>query len=97
MPAEEYWGMQLVELTPALAQRYRVAVDAGLLVTAAPPAGFAHESGVRQLDVITHVGEQPVKTLAEFRALLEPVDPDTGVTLKLHTQGLRRQVGLRRQ
>ena len=97
MSLEEYWGMELQVLTPTMARLYRLGVQEGLLVLSVSAGGFAAESGIRQGDVVTHAGEAQVKSIKQLRDALAAMDPKVGITLKLHTQGMRRQVQLRRQ
>jgi membrane-associated protease RseP (regulator of RpoE activity) len=58
-------GAELVAVTEGLARV--VGVERGVLVTRAPVGSLAHESGLRDGDVIVRVGGEPVSTVMAVR------------------------------
>ena len=65
-------GMTISTVTPELAERLGVPEDAeGLVVAEVDPASEAYEKGLREGDLITEAGQQPVTSVAEFETRME--------------------------
>jgi serine protease Do len=67
----EMLGLTLSEVTAELALKYELGDAKGLLITAVDPLSDAGAKGVMPGDLITEAGQQPVATVAEFRARVE--------------------------
>ena len=66
---ETLYGLTLQQLTPELAEEFRVEKETkGLLVTSVEPESPAAKSGLRQGDLILEIARQPVNTIQEFRS-----------------------------
>ena len=79
---EEYFGMVLRELTPELARRYRVPAGVeGLLVVAVRDGSRADWAGVEKGDVIIEVNREPVRTMEEWKAIVESLPATADVLL----------------
>jgi len=79
--------------------RNQLEVDQGVEVTRVTPYSHAWERGLRRGDVITHVGDVPVRSVSEFRRLLGQRKPSEAVLLRVVSVGpngevLRRLVSL---
>jgi serine protease Do len=67
-------GMTLRELTPGVAERLALPLDArGLVVTDVEAGGPAEEAGLQPRDQILSVNGQAVSTVAEFESAVESV------------------------
>ena len=75
--ARQRWGMTVEPLTPIKADRYRVEVDDGLVVTEVHRNGVAGRAGIRPGDVIVQLGRFRVASLDDFSALMSRL-PETG-------------------
>lgn len=85
---EEYFGMVLRELTPELAQRYRVPAGVeGLLVVAVRDGSRADWAGVEKGDVIIEVNRKPVRTLNEWKAVVESLPANADILLTVVREG----------
>lgn len=65
-------GLALQPLIPRLAQELGLPADTqGLVVMAIDPSGPAADAGIQRGDVIEEVNQQPVRTVAELRELVQ--------------------------
>jgi len=67
----ERWGVDVQELTPALRQRLGID-DPGVLVARVEPGGLAERAGLQAGDLIVEANRQPVASIADLAAALEP-------------------------
>lgn len=76
-PAEETGsddlGMELADMTEALARRYDIEETAGVLVTYVEPNSPAAEAGVRPGDIITQVNRKDIADLEEYNKIVGEV------------------------
>ncbi len=85
---EEYFGMVLRELTPELARRYRVPAGIeGLVVVSVRDGSRADWAGVAKGDVIIEVNRKPVRSLAEWKAVIESLPSDAQILLTVVREG----------
>ena len=54
------WGLQLRDVTPQMAQRYRLKEEKGAVVAGIEPGSRAAEAGIQQGDLILEVNRHPV-------------------------------------
>jgi serine protease Do len=74
------FGLQLEDLTPALARRLQLPADAaGAVVSGLRPRGPAGRAGLTEGDVIVKVGSKEVASAEEAAAELERVQPGRSV------------------
>jgi S1-C subfamily serine protease len=78
-----FLGVQTQDLTPELKNRLKIDSSAGAVVTEVIPNSAAAKAGMRNDDVITAVGGQPVKNSAELREAIQKIDADQPVTLEV--------------
>ena len=79
MQAKQRFGLSVVANTPMLAERYRLAREDGLLVTAVAPGGIGAKAGVQPGDVIRALDRYQVNRLDDFSAIVAHL-PATGQT-----------------
>jgi serine protease Do len=76
-PAEETGsadlGMELADMTEALARRYDIEETAGVLVTYVEPNSPAAEAGVRPGDIITQVNREDIADVEEYNKIVSAV------------------------
>jgi serine protease Do len=63
-------GMVLTDNSPALARRYNLTENRGIVVTEVARGGLAHQNGVRTGDVILAVNRTEIESVSQFRRLL---------------------------
>ncbi len=81
----ERLGLAVAPLSPQ--KREQLEIDSGIEVTRVKAYSPAWEQGLRRGDVITHVGNTPVKSVAEFRQLLGQRKPGDAVLLRVLSVG----------
>jgi S1-C subfamily serine protease len=79
--------LQVQELTKEMAQRMKLGVDKGVIVTDVADNSIASQQGIEREDVITEVDGKPVTDAKSFREALMKADPKRGVLLYLDRKG----------
>ena len=87
-----YLGVQVVALTPQVADRFDMAVRRGVVVVEAESGAPAAAAGVRSGDVITEVGDVAVEDVGDLLTQLRQFAP--GDTVQLIVQRNGQQLGL---
>ncbi|HEY6070331.1 MAG TPA: trypsin-like peptidase domain-containing protein [Chthoniobacterales bacterium] len=81
------FGLQVQELTKEMAQRFKLGVQKGVIVTDVADNSLAAQQGIEREDVITEVDGNPVTNVKSFREALNKADPKKGVLLYLDRKG----------
>src|SRR5438270_8402269 len=81
------FGLQVQELTKEMAQRLKLGVQKGVIVTDVTANSLAAQQGIEREDVITEVDGKPVTDAKSFREALNKADPKRGVLLYLDRKG----------
>src|ERR1700746_528327 len=81
------FGLQVQELTKEMAQRFKLGVQKGVIVTDVEDNSLAAQQGIEREDVITEVDGKPVTDVKSFRDALNKSDPKRGVLLYLDRKG----------
>jgi serine protease Do len=81
------FGLQVQELTKEMAQRFKLGVQKGVIVTDVADNSLAAQQGIEREDVITEVDGNPVSDVKSFREALNKSDPKRGVLLYLDRKG----------
>ena len=81
------FGLQVQDLTKEMAQRFKLGVEKGVIVTDVTDNSLAAQQGIEREDVITEVDGQPVSDVRSFREALNKSDPKRGVLLYLDRKG----------
>src|SRR5256886_803607 len=81
------FGLQVQELTKEMAQRFKLGVQRGVIVTDVTENSLAAQQGIEREDVITEVDGKPVTDVETFRDALNQADPKRGVLLYLDRKG----------
>jgi Do/DeqQ family serine protease len=81
------FGLQVQELTKEVAERLKLNVQQGVIVTDVADNSLASAQGIEREDVITEVDGKPVANVAAFREALTKADPRKGVLLYLDRKG----------
>lgn len=73
--AKKRLGLTLEQLTPLLAEKYKVPIEDGLFITAVDRGSIAARAGLQPGDVIVQLGRYRITTLQDFSALLPKLTP----------------------
>ncbi len=63
-------GIRTEDVTPGNRAKYRLAADAGALITDIDPRSFLAQIGARNGDVVRRINEMPINTSKEFHAAI---------------------------
>jgi S1-C subfamily serine protease len=88
-------GISGANLNPALARRYDIPAETGVLVVEVEPRGPAYQAGLRVGDVLVKVGLQEVKQMKDVIVALSKLQVDQEVELSVIRLGVRRKIILR--
>jgi serine protease Do len=88
-PEEETgkFGLQVQELSKEMADRMKLGVDKGVIVTDVADNSMAGQQGIEREDVITEVDGKAITDVKSFREALNKADPKRGVLLYLDRKG----------
>jgi S1-C subfamily serine protease len=75
--AKNRLGVTVEQITPIVAARVGLAVEAGVYVTAVEPNSIAVQKGLQPRDVIVGIGRARIKSLDDFAAVMEAL-PEKG-------------------
>ncbi len=91
-------GMTLKELTPPIRNQLGISEDIqGVVVAGVSQIGVARRAGLRVGDVITSVNESIVEDMSEFRQAIREANLETGVRLRVVSDGMNRFVFLKKE
>ncbi|MBA3386385.1 MAG: trypsin-like peptidase domain-containing protein, partial [Chthoniobacterales bacterium] len=81
------FGLQVQDLTKEVAERLKLDVQQGVIVTEVADNSLASAQGIEREDVITEVDGKPVTNVASFREALTKADLRKGILLYLDRKG----------
>ena len=65
------FGLELKKITDSLKEKYQIEEEDALVVTRIDPNGEAYEKGIREGDIIKRIGTERVRSLKDYKRLLE--------------------------
>ena len=81
------FGLQVQDLSKEVAERLKLTVPQGVIVTDVAENSLASAQGIEREDVITEVDGKPVTNVQSFRDAMTKADPAKGVLLYLDRKG----------
>lgn len=81
------FGLQVQDLTQEVAERLKLSVQQGVIVTDVADNSLASAQGIEREDVITEVDGKPITNVQSFREALTKADPQKGILLYLDRKG----------
>jgi serine protease Do len=88
------FGMDVINLTPALAAEQKIQGKQGLLVVNIGRQTPAELAGIKNRDVILSVNEKPVDNAQDFNSYLRALHPGSTVSMKVVREGSVRTVSI---
>jgi serine protease Do len=88
-------GISGANLNPALARRYDIPTDSGVLVVEIDPRGPAYEAGLRAGDVLVELGSQQVKEMKDVISGLSRLHVKESVDIGFVRMATRRRTSIR--
>ena len=81
---ESVFGLTVQTLTKELAERLKLEVTDGIVVTDVAEGSVAQQKGLQRGDVITAIDRVPAHSAEDFKTAAMKADPDKGVLLFVH-------------
>jgi serine protease Do/serine protease DegQ len=88
-------GIEMTDLTPALAKKLGVAAQEGAVITTVQPGSPAEKADLRERDVVVALNGRPIRTSAELRARLGLTPVGEEVELRVQREAETRAVRAR--
>jgi serine protease Do len=79
-------GIEVSEITPSLAQRYRISGKQGVIVTYIARGSPAEMAGVREGDVIVEINREPVVNIDEYNERIEEAEKEDQILLLIERE-----------
>lgn len=89
-----FLGVEPAPLTPQIAERFGIETDEGILVFAVVPASGAAEAGVQAGDVLTSVGDEPIRQVEDLLTLLRERAPGDEIELRILREGEEQTISV---
>ncbi len=83
---EEEFGIRVSNLTPEISQRFNTEETSGVVVTDVESGGKGDAADVRVGDIIKEINRQPIKDVADYRAVLAKVAAGEPINLFIRRQ-----------
>jgi serine protease Do len=82
----EVLGIEVTDLTPAIARKLGLGDISGVVITAVRPDSAAASEGIHKGMAIIRIGHKPVRSVNEFKAALQSELLEKGILLLVRTQ-----------
>lgn len=69
-------GLEVSDITPEIAQRFKISAGEGVIVTSVHPGSLAEQTGIRPGDVIYEINKVSVKSVRDYSASVDKVSGD---------------------
>lgn len=79
---ETFRGMEVEELTPEIARRYRIEEKEGVIVTYVEPGSSADKAGIIEGDLILEINRQSIKSLSDYNRITKNIKGDCLIKTK---------------
>jgi serine protease Do len=76
-------GLNIQELTPELADRFKLKDEKGVLVTKVEPGSAADSEGIKEGDLIKEVNRSKITNAEEFKSAVEKVKKGDSVLIRI--------------
>lgn len=93
--AQQRLGIRVETLNERYRQQLGIQVESGVIVTQVDRNGLGASVGISRGDVILSLNGQPVTSVEEFNAALSNADPQKGIRMRVHSNGVTRFVLIR--
>jgi serine protease Do len=80
---ESFIGLNVQDLTPELAERFKLKEDKGVLITKVEPGSIAESEGLKEGDLIREINRKPVNNAQDFKTAIEQVKQGESVLIRL--------------
>ena len=92
VPTRAWLGIEPLEVTPALAERYAFPVNYGIYVKTVYPDSPAEKYGISVGDIIIKIDDELVDSISKFKILVESKKPGEYITVTLYSGNVRKVI-----
>jgi S1-C subfamily serine protease len=89
-----FLGVEIQDLTPCLAQAFKLNSEQGALVSVVTPGSAAAEAGLQSGDVIVEFNGQPVQDASQLKLRVAETNPGAIVSVVIMRQGQKKTVSV---
>jgi serine protease DegQ len=82
-----FLGVRPAPLTPQIAERFGIDTDEGILVFSVVPGSGADEAGLQEGDIVTRIGDTPIRQVEDLLSLLRERAPGDEIELRVLREG----------
>ncbi|MGH3030725.1 MAG: S1C family serine protease [Gaiellaceae bacterium] len=82
-----FLGVRPAPLTPQIAERFGIDTDEGILVFSVVPGSGAEEAGVQAGDIVTRIGDTPIRQVEDLLSFLREQAPGDEIELRILREG----------
>ena len=82
-----FFGAQVVDITPRLAQQLKISDYSGVALRSIQPEGSAEQAGLQAGDVIMKINEQSVDSRSDFEELISYYSPGDELSVTYRREG----------
>jgi serine protease Do len=94
MEPQPFIGITGLNLSPAIAQQFQLAVDSGVLIVEVSPNTPAEESDIQVGDILVALNGNEIATSQDLQRVLEDYEPGDEVTLLINRDGNEIEINL---
>ncbi|MBI3803396.1 MAG: DegQ family serine endoprotease [Nitrospirae bacterium] len=80
---ESFLGLSIQDLTPEIAERFKIKDEKGIIVTKVEPGSAAEAEGLKEGDLIKEVNREKVNNSEEFKKMMEKTKKSEAVLLRI--------------
>lgn len=95
IPTRAWLGIEPLEITPALAERYALPVNYGIYVKTVYPDSPAEKYGLSPGDIIIKIDDELVDSVSKFKILVESKKPGEYITVTLYSGNVRKVIKIK--
>jgi len=92
IPQRAWLGIEPIEITPELAEKYSLPVNYGIYVRSVVPDSPADKYGIQPGDIIVKVDDKIVDSIAKFNLLIESKKPGDYVNVTFYSNNVMKVV-----
>ncbi|MEN3014843.1 MAG: trypsin-like peptidase domain-containing protein [bacterium] len=95
LPQRAWLGIQAIEVTPQIAERYALPVNYGIYVKSVVPDGPAEKHGIMPGDIIIKLDDKVVDSIAKFNTIIESKKPGESVKVTYYSNNVMKVVNVK--
>lgn len=84
---EKKIGLRVQEITPAIAERFGITEESGVVVIDVAPGSPAEDAGFARGDIIKEINREEIRNIADYRRLVDKAMRDEGLLFLIQRDG----------